>query len=353
MAAPYRVGVSRCAPRAIACTMRGMAAFTGSVLCLVVVAGTVGAGAVSVGATPVAATVDCSLAGAATVGDIAREVIQIHFADTTDGFGSIGIRTPTALEAGTHSIVVVSDGENPVPADVLVTVDGEPLLRFVAVPPGAGCAVSFELPAGIYVATSTVTGDADTSWDVVAGSGAAPELTVEVLIPLGDITGGSAPVLVGDDGDAVGGYTSACAVLTPELIRIALSISAETTNDVDRTGTPDGEPVNGVWPARCGWHASYVGGPTGGVDVSVSLPIPGAISIDYDAAHESYLDVGEAIELPLVGDRCYVARGFARCPFGNGSGEISIGVNATGEELSNEFAVASASLLANVITRLN
>ncbi len=163
-----------------------------------------------------------------------------------------------------------------------------------------------------------------------AGSGAAPELTVEDLIPLGAITGGSAPVLVGDDGDAVGGYTSACAVLTPELIRIALSISAETTNDVDRTGTPDGEPVTGVWPARCGWHASYVGGPTGGVDVWVSLPIPGAISIDYDAAHESYLDVGEAIELPSVGDRCYVARGFARCPFGNGSGEISIGVNATG-----------------------
>ncbi len=159
-------------------------------------------------------------------------------------------------------------------------------------------------------------------------------------------------MLVGDDGDAVGGYTSACEVLTPELIRSALSISAETTSDVD-TGTPDGEPVNGVWPARCGWHASYVGGPTGGVDVSVSLPIPGAISIDYDAAHESYLDVGEAIELPSVGDRCYVARGFARCPFGSGGGEISIGVNATGEESSNQFAVASASLLTNVINRLN
>jgi hypothetical protein len=96
----------------------------------------------------------------------AGRTIVVHDDDLVGGFGSFGTRTPSDLAAGTVRISVEADAENAAPANVTVTLDGQPVTAINGVAAGSTCGVDVDLVAGHYELTN---GQQSAGFDIVAG----------------------------------------------------------------------------------------------------------------------------------------------------------------------------------------
>jgi hypothetical protein len=191
-----------------------------------------------------------------------------------------------------------------------------------------------------------VTDDSDVDWTVVpvAEHADAPELVDFTGVP-----GADEPIVLGETQAQMGEYTDACDMLTAELIAAALPADVGTIESIEHPEELNPIPAEGEWAPNCHWEVALSGGAHSTIAIEVYVPMPELPSIDFDFVYEADSTDEAFVDLSSIGERCYLIRGIASCPFGTYA--IQVITYADGE-VTEDYHQATASVLASIVGRV-